>query len=66
MVVNALQSRAAIATIEHDLKVGNIEHARRIGRELFDWQAGDIMQATPDELRQACRHVKKALKEMDL
>ena len=38
------QHRAAIATIRHDLKAGNLDHARKVARKIFE---GPVDEMTP-------------------
>lgn len=60
-----MDARAAIATIRHDLKTGNLEHARRIASDLLEWE-GDISEATPAQLQTALASIEVKLEEMGL
>ena len=57
------QHRAAIATIKHDLKVGNLEHARAIAGRIIE---GDMSQMTPAMLHTAIASIEVALDEAGL
>ena len=58
------QARAAIATIRHDLKVGNVEHARRVAKELLDMDG--VHEATPAQLQTAIASIEVKLEECGL
>jgi hypothetical protein len=58
------QTRAYIATIRHDLRVGNHEHARRLLGELVNWP-GDPQRATTAQVQEALAGIEAKLQEMD-
>ena len=51
-------TRAVTATIRHDVKSGNLEHARRCAARIFE---GDWSSASPDQLEQMCLMVEGKL-----
>jgi hypothetical protein len=58
--VTANETLNAIAVIEHDLKTGNLEHARKVMNQIFDGEWG---AATPMEIATACVLVEEKMKE---
>lgn len=58
------EARAAIATIRHDLKMGNIDHARRVASELM--ADPGVWEATPAQLQTACASIETKLEECGL
>ena len=61
--MTANETRNAIAVIEHDLKVGNLEHARKTMNHIFD---GEWSEATIEQIATACVHVEEKLQEAGL
>lgn len=63
--MTAEQSRAAIATIRHDLKSGNLEHARRVAALCMEFEGVNVWEATPRQLKYACCQIEEALAHID-
>lgn len=64
--VRLADMRTVVATIRHDLKVGNLEHARTIARLAFATSEDfDPNFATPRSLRWVCDTVSAKLDEME-
>lgn len=57
------QSRAMVATIKHDLKAGNAEHARRIASELLE---GDWSRRSDRAILKALNDIETKLDEMGM
>jgi len=59
------ETRNHLEALKHCLAIGRLDRARNIAAELFTWP-GDVQQATPQQLREACAGVELALTEVDV